>query len=745
MHLLEGLSPNEKRVLLSTFIAILLLLVFVNIYDFSSFGGSENEIGTIADLTNNTRVKSKKRVLWQNARKSQGVHVGDKIFTGKKSTATVKLGKTGSFSLGENSLVEFQVLNKEKLANFKNGTYRLFSNGKLRVAINGKMAEIDAENSEFEIVVNGTNNIQIKTVSGGGQIKINDRITQLKVNTPPVPVLMDSLKASPSVVKSADIKPFSLSYNPKLYDEYARQNGTLVKKPTGTIAVKTSVRLPIPTSSLSESINIQHSNTDAFASNYEHKVFGFDKKINKVFLGENFWRYGLPDSTWSDTYTFNVQKEYPAHSKPELVFGETSLVLVSDSVEGQFSISTPYTAIGYIVETSRTGDFENNSQLSWQKSKTVSIQLKKTGALFFRARSVDKEFRLSEWSDAHSFNVTPPPELKPIVLTVSPKSIRLGESAFAQWEPQSIIKKYRFQVTKGNKKVLSVPIGATSSDWFPQTTGTFNLSVSATDEFGRSVESNIETVTVAEPYVLTKVEPPQTRETASEDIPEDAANTETPVDVSTTVDVTPKSRNRLYTHSFLTLATSHLSAQSKPLNDASGNFAQSALLSADYLAWFNRHGLQGIVQKSILPLSDGIEAADILIGEARYRYRFTPSNFNNLFRSFQFTGFLGYEFYKNGKDSFLLGSYNFYKAGLTLDIPMFDRFVLAGIAAYGMQSSAFKYEASWDLIYFLQERMGIGFGYKLNFVEFDLTSEFPGYAPYREGYAQGVLSFRYFF
>ncbi len=733
--LFEGLSPNEKRVLTSAFLLLLLLIVFVNFYDYASFGSGENEIGQIQELSNNTRVKSKKRVLWEDAKRKQSVHLGDKIFTGKKSTATVKLGRQGSFTLGENSLVEFQMNKKEKLANFKNGTYRLFSSGKLKVAINGKVAEIDADDSEFELVISGTNNVQIKTIKGNGTIKINDKVTTLEAGKKQA-LSIDRMVANQAHAK---IEHFTTTYSPKLYDEYTRDGGAL-KKRSGALVVKHGVRLPIPVTKLSEAITVEHASEQTFSSKYDYRIFGFNKKINQAFLGANFWRYKQDNDPWSDAYTFDVIKQYPAHSKIDLHVVDTSLFLVESAVEAHLKISAPQENMGYVVETSRNGDFGIASQTSWQTDKDIALKFTQPGTYHVRARSVNSEYQLGEWSDAQSFNVIHPPALKPIQLKLSSHSIRVGESVFARWEPQITIKQYRFNVHKGDKKVLSVPLNSTSSDWFPKLPGTYTLSVSATDQFGRKVASNLEDVQVAEPFILTKTE--VHRKPSQEVKLNDGKN---PVDVSTAIDVTPLARNHYYTHSFLTLSTSHFSLQSKPLNDVTTDFAQSAAFTIDYLYWLNNHGFQAILQKTLVPLSSGAAVSDLLIAEGRYRYRLFPRDGSSFFSSFQLAGFVGYEYYRNSKDTFFLSNYKFMKLGMAVDIPMFQRFVLSGVGAYGVQSGAMKYEMGWDFTYFLQNRMGIGMGYKLHFVEFDLTSEFPGYAPYREAYAQGMLNFKYFF
>lgn len=736
LKLFEGLSPKEKRVLTSAFLLLLLLIAFVNLYDFASFGSGENEIGEIQEFTNNTRLKSKKRVLWEDAKKKQSVHVGDKIFTGKKSTATVKLGRQGAFSLGENSLVEFQVNNKEKLANFKNGTYRLFSNGKLKVAINGKIAEIDAKDSEFELVISGTNGVQIKTIKGSGQIKINNKVTSL-VSGQAQTISIDRMTKTAERVK---IDHFTVAYTPKLYDEYVRENGTLQKRRTAPV-VKHSVRLPIPVTNLSEAILVEHSNQNTFSTKYDYRIFGLNKKINQAFLGQNFWRYKQNTDPWSDAHTFDVVREFPPHSKAELVVESASLYLLDSSVEAALKIVTPQDNLGYVVEVSRSNNFEPNSALSWQTDKNIALKITQVGTFYVRARSVNSEYQLGEWSDTHNFTVIAPPQLKPLELKLSSHAIRVGESVFARWEPQATIKQYRFHVHKGGQKVLSVPLQASSSDWFPKVPGTYTLSVSATDQFGRAVSSNKEDVQVAEPYILTKTDLPPRKPAQSDE----ANETQAPVDLTTTIAVESKARNTYYTHSFLTISTSHFSLQSKPLNNVTTDFAQSAAFTIDYLYWLNNHGFQAILQKTIVPLSSGAAVSDLLIGEGRYRYRITPRDGTRFFNAFQLAAFLGYEYYRNSKDDFFLSTYKFMKLGMAVDIPMFERFVISGLGAYGMQSGAIKYEMGWDFTYFLQNRMGIGLGYKLHFVEFDLTNEFPGYAPYREAYAQGMVNFKYFF
>ena len=145
-------------------------------YDFRGLYRGENQIGETR-RHEQYPLKSTKTVLVKRTGK-QGVHLGDKLFTGDKSSAQIRWART-SFSLGENSLVEFRRINDQNLADFQSGTYRLFSNGRVKIAINGKVVEIDADNSEFQIVVNGKNDISIKTLKGGGAIKMDGRVAHL--------------------------------------------------------------------------------------------------------------------------------------------------------------------------------------------------------------------------------------------------------------------------------------------------------------------------------------------------------------------------------------------------------------------------------------------------------------------------------------------------------------------------------------------------------------------------------------
>lgn len=746
LKLFEGLTQNEKRVISSVLILIIFLLLFVNSYDFGSFDGSQNQIGKIEELNNNTRIKSKKNVLWRNAQRRQGLHVGDKVFTGKKSSAKIVIGKKSSFSLGENSLVEFQKFNKEQLINFKNGTYRVFSDGNFKMAINGKKAEIDADNSEFEIVVSGTNDVKIKTIKGGGKIKINNEVVQLDKEKPAQPTLTAASEIKKENIQ-LDIPHFVIDYNPLLYDEYRRENGMLKNYTPNVQVVKTPVRIPLPTSSFTKAVQVQHSPKSNFSSSFEYNIFQFDKRIHKAFIGDNYWRYKTFEQPWSDAHSFTVQKVYPAHSRPELSFSTAPIYLLQKSISANFTISSPYENFGYIVETSATGDFDNDSKISWHKQKTISLNISKTGALFFRARCVDKDMKLSDWSEKHTFNVLSPPDLQPIQLQVSAKTIRMGESTYSRWNEQSHIKKYRFHVRKGDKNIISVPLSATGSDWFPKSTGEFQISVTATDSFGRSIVSNTESVTVLEPFILTQVKPVE-RELSSdlplEDAPlEDSADE--PLDLSTRTVLTPPARNTLYTHSYLNFTMSHLSSKSFPLSEVTTNLSTSASLAVDYLYWYNRHGLQALLQQSLIPLSSGLEQNDFLSAEARYRFRLAPNEINNFFRSFQLSAFLGYELQQNSNATYFVKSYNFYKTGLVIDVPVFDRFVFSGTSVYGTGPNGNKVQVGWDILYFMKTRMGLGIGYKLNYIEAVDPEQFPAFLKYTESFAQGNMNFRYYF
>jgi hypothetical protein len=732
-HWFEGLSQRERKVLSTTVAVILLLFLVVNFYDFSQFKNSGNQIGEIQEMKNNTRLKTNNTVFWQNAKENQGVHVGDKLFTGKKSSAQIILGKNSSFSLGENSLVEFKRINSENIANFETGTYRLFSNGRIKIAINGKIAEIDAQDSEFQIVINGKNDVTIKTMKGNGVIKYDNKVTYLNNKSDFSPNTVISPKKA--------IEEFTTSYTPRLYDEYKRENGYLQKKPDIEKVIAATVRLPIPVSNIKETIYLKYSSDASFARSFEQTTLGYEKKIHKIFLGKNYWKYRTSEQAWSDTYTFNVVKEFLPQSKPEIEIQNPTIYDIGLPLEGTFSLNSHHKTQGYIIETSSTGRFAQETNVSWQTKNTGSFQFEKRGTTFFRARIVDEHFKLGEWSDIRSFHIVQPAPLNPLFITLSSEKVRLGEEIYAQWDAQESIKKYHWVVEKNGRRWNSTPLRSPAINWFPQTVGVLTVYVEGTDVHNRPFVSDKKTVTVTEPFVLTRLEPENSRRPAN-----DATETDSTLpDVRTVIEDTPLARNYKYSHSFLTIATSHLNIQSKALSKRTPEFAESAAITVDYLQWWNRHGVQGILQKSVFSITSGVNQADILSGEVRYKYRFTPSDISRFLSSFQFSGFLGYEFFRNSKSDFFLSSYSFYKAGLSIDYPFFDRFVFSGMASIGTQSNAFKYETSWDLFYFVKSTYGVGLGYRLSFVEFDLTDEFPTFTPYREGFAQGNLNFRYFF
>lgn len=753
-YLFRGLRPVERRLIYISGVGILICLYILLYFNFSDFRNSqlEKEIGVLAETESDIRIKNYAQTLWQSARKDQKVREGDKVYTGNRSFATVRLKNESRIELKENSLVEFKKLNNENIADLAEGEYRVAIVKDLRVAIRGQMARIEG-NSEIILKVDKNKNVTVETLQGAPTIQYQAK-TYNPTKEATTPLTFDAPEPLPEV---SDTKPVSVNtdsktydYYLKLYDVYDRIGQNLKIKNAKNQIVRLTVPLGVETFDSSSEIFVEYSANSDLSNPRQYSLDALDRSLPQVFLGDNYWRASQNNKEWSSTAHFFVRTLLLPTSKIEAQVSRQQLFMKSGQAEVDVVLKTTTNANGYLVESSRSPIFDQNAITHWSYENSLHLRFVKTGVYYYRFRAVDEDLRLGEWSDTARFEVVDPPALDAPRFARQEYTATTGENLILSWNESESAKNYKVKIyNTTEEKIVEEVVTNPFLRWKPQNAGNYYAEVRSLDSYNRISEpgkasiavkaiqvriSNVENDKKEESNLIEEAE--EEREVASEE-------PEQNLEVITQYQTVKLGLNADFVLSRFTFSTNYYDGfNSKALTDADILPVATPGLQATGLMWKDHHGLEGLLQKNLTSNEPG--AADFYTLEARYHFRFYNSSRPPGDVGFHVSPFIGYELYSNSNSTNFLSDYKMLKLGMFLEMPLMSRWTLGFTAAYGTGDSLTKYEALMDVSYFFKKQWALGAGLKTS-VLFGATPEFPLYPEYREGYSLGQFNLRYFF
>ncbi len=731
-NLLDGMSKNEKRSIYASIGTIALCILLLNFYNFSDSSIDENrQLGLITEIKNDTRLKYRGRVFWKSADKKQTIGTGDKIFTGDRSTATVELKDKSSIKISENSLIEFKEIDNKKMIDFSSGDFTLSVKGSLDLLINGKKTKIDGKNAQVKLTLNSKKEATFKVLNGSADILYLDKTAKLNSQGTTELNVTDSLE--PKVAKSLLPTSQAFDHTWKLYDIYQKDGQKLTYKNNENSLVQKKIVFSYEELKPNDKITIEHADNSSFKNSTLHTTRG-QIYVAKSYVGKNYLRYSKNNNSSSDIHFYSLTPQYLPNAEPS-VFGPSDVLLIDGTAKTQLTLSAPVDASGYIVESSTDPDFiKSKTQIFWSYNSYMNLSFYNLGEYYIRARAVDKDLQLSQWSALHTVLVHKGAPLKAPRWAHNDIETLVDQSTVIAWQKEKSVKLTSVVITDvDGQTIFKTNTTQNQISWIPHSSGIFIAKMTSTDRHGRVSPQSIPlTLKVSDTSILaTQQEREPQRKISSNDL-------------TTAFDVSQKSLNLSYIKSMMSFGTAFYNFYSAAQMD-SVEASPSPGVFGNVLVWLHNHGFEGLLQKNIAPSeTDTTTSADMTSLEARYRYRITPRDLK-VFRSFQTSVYAGYEIYKNSASRFFLDEYNLAKFGLTIDIPVLNSWLLASQIGYGAGSSTKKIEASLQFDYFFKRNWSMGAGYKIHLLERQNSPQFTSYSLFREGYTNGAVQLKYFF
>lgn len=204
------LNFNKRDRIILGAAGFLVLIALYFLYDDSLLLRFDNnsdqpKIGKISTLENDVRYKLSKRLTWKSARNEESVHLGDSIFTGKESSATVEFDDGRSLIIQPNSLVVITTVGDQMKLDLKFGSFGGTLDGCIKVDVQGRQVDLCGTKSKVE--VNAKGDVKVKQ----GSVKVaNKKIVAVEKE-----IIAWNKKPEPQILHSENNKDLTMSWSPK--------------------------------------------------------------------------------------------------------------------------------------------------------------------------------------------------------------------------------------------------------------------------------------------------------------------------------------------------------------------------------------------------------------------------------------------------------------------------------------------------------------------------------------------------
>ena len=674
------------------------------IFGFTEVTSSQPRIGRISYLEQDARHKNIESIQWRRARKKQGIHLNDSVFTGKSSRATIVLDDGPEVNMGENSLVTFPKINGQQFLNLDIGNHLLTIDKPTEIMINNKITKLDGVGSEVQIYIDKQKKSQLRVVRGGEVSVSEDGKPARKVKLQEVITLQDpqqskpirqpaSHEAAPLLKLTADPGESVIAYTRRLYDVYEMNGSGGVKRrlsPPSRLSLTRYFQSKVSQGQVTISGHKIHGEISSSPS-FEQEAISFQSNqsvlfTKEVFPGENYWRISLDGKLWSETFSFKVEsKDLDANIQISREH-QGSLVLSTETVRTSLAFQPSQIMRGFILESSMSPDFpDETTQVHWLNKSFVGLSFKIPGRYYYRVRGVNAATEL-----------TAPSETEEIIVEPAPPR-RLAGAVIKKPEVKSIVKSKPSPAQNKTTSASSKPKAAQSQP----------------------------------PIALKNPEPPRRQ----------------PTSVSTSSLQAPQVEqgpiNQGYSSSKLELETGAFTVYSPDESDVGRKNPMALVVGIRSHHWFGgRSGVEAALRVKAANGNETAEGINPLQLEARYLYKLNPDAIGRT----QFSAVGGLEMYRNIGRGYFAQKYDLAKVGLSLDLPVLRRWDMGGEVLYGLGAdSSNKYEIAGRVNYYLQKDWSFGVGYRLHHFKAGSEKTAPLEFPYKETYGEGysVLQWHY--
>lgn len=365
----KNFERTDLAILIIAFLGFLITF-YALFFDATLFGLLGNhhsangiEIGKIIFSENSTRKKSQGSFSWDYAEAGTLITLGDSLFTGKSKQTQVSLQDENTLDLGMNTLIHFVEVDGIKLPNFAEGNVNISVKGKLKIAIQGQMTEIEGKNAKVQLFANEGGPPQLRLIEGEAVIQ-NAKTGAKKLNR--------------GEIAKVDLFP-----------ELTRNIASEIIKPQDFPVVPPSEPTP-------EIVPPQY-----------YKLYDF---------------YNLVNDQLQFKQPLEAQFDFLPLQGPQISSQQSELFVGEDDSLWRGKLSSSDGLTNFVVETSTDQDFKfESTRINWHPKSELIIKFDQPRRLYLRARAVNQNSELTPYSEIFTIHA----KARPAVLAqVKPKNVQ---------------------------------------------------------------------------------------------------------------------------------------------------------------------------------------------------------------------------------------------------------------------------------------------------------------------------------
>lgn len=448
----------KERILIAFALICAVVLVYLlsddSVFEQLSAGPSQQRIGEIVVIENDVRHKARKGFQWRHLRRTRTLNWGDGVFTGKGSRAIIKLDDGSEIQLQENSLMIFSQTKKDMTLELKFGQFKgtLTEDSHLMVSSAGEMIDLTGKDAKIEIgksgddlsmkVVTGEINTRKGAIKAGAVAKIDKQGEVVAVQEKPAETGTPIVR-TPAVFKANWKNLVREALIP--VDEDANM--------IGPAKLNLTWENPEP----KKKYEIQLSKDPDFKTIVKETLAAGESKDVEVKEAGTYYARVRPekgsDEQWSTPEEMTVKTGTPpVLPAPDLKKKKYNVDGIAAS-EAKLEWKKVDRAAEYLVELSKTENFENPIKSVKTKDTNITLNDFSHGKTFARVRAVTPGGRLGAIGDNAQIAVASQvPTIEPI-----PEIRVLGKTPFAppepvelkmKWSESTIAKGYELQISK---------------------------------------------------------------------------------------------------------------------------------------------------------------------------------------------------------------------------------------------------------------------------------------------------------
>lgn len=710
-------------------------------------------LGHLASGKNDLRHKAAGSFGWVDADDRQALRVGDSLFSGSGSSAEIVLDEGGRIGLGENSLIVFNEVEMRKIADLRDGSFKIQVHGEVRVAINGQITKIGGNNSELQIESSPGKKPSIRILKGEATVqkgrapalKLDARVSTVTRELPDEQApATNPVVAQPPVAALVQPPPYAW----KLDDYYTLEGARLLERdPPARLRHPVRITWTFEGGRTTPAF-IQHTNANTFEGALAETVHDSSFEISEPFRGRNSWRVSTDRENWSDPATFVVETTHRPLA-PRFEQKEIRRYFANPALSLAFPLTVEPGVERIVVQAGLSADFATGETRTFLSDRPLlSLAFYRPGIYHYRFRAVNAKDELSEWSETAVFRIEESPELPAPRFTRALYETELGQSVRLDWSAVPEAKGSHFALyTDQGVLVRSFETRRLGVGFKVSQPGRYRAVLQSLNELGRIGRAT----QTADVVVRAPAPPPApTAPARLAQKPERAPaqeQTSSP-DAATTQRAriaVPRPLNASYRESRLSLEGAAYAMQSSQ-QFFDGTQAPVAIgIGLRSKHWFDDDGIEVAFKSGLLGANTAGSALSPKQLEARYHRRHRGGFPLGLARELQTSLFAGVELYRSAGGSFS-PQYDLLKFGTALEFPVAQRWSTGGeiLLGFGTDRSR-KYEISGHLGFFRSREWSAGVGYRLHLFEAGSARASPGELPFREGYTEGysTLQFHY--